>query len=705
MKSLSLYRVFLLLVSLVATYGPVAIYAQSEMRVVGHVESVVDGLPIKGVAIEVADSLHCYSDVDGNFMLMVPRDCEISFSHPYYYAQTLKLRGRQQISAQLEECEHTQQAPIIERPSVKRRSVATKQGKIAQRGDYLYLETKYYIPLHLFKSDHRFIAQPVVVNRTQGSETMLRPVVVDGERYPLIQDRWLRFGQSVDSLAQFVVEDDISAKSGVYSYCDSVLVDKSRNQMQDDYYSKCYLAIVTYREPPIFVDTMTIARGLIDPARHFEYSARPMLLDQTTLAVGAEPYLIPTGLDTIYIPNFELKLQSVSGEAKVIFDVNRSSINLNNRQNSEEISKVRALIEELQDNPNAAIKSISISGYASPEGIYAKNKELAQERTDEVLRLVSSTLEEQMLRFVELKAESYVESWESVAKLAEGNHPELAATLRSIIALSGGSFDVATSHIVRLPEYRSVIVPNYLDDLRRVTYNIEFSIYKPLSYPAIKERYMAGEPMTRYQYYKLIAGEENPEMIPTMERQALEAYPNFTIFANRKAVNLLREDKCDLKLLEPLLGDDAPMPIIYNQALMAIKCDSLFIADSLTSLIAHRPEAAYLASVAKVLHSDYEGAYPYFEGAGTLNEAVLLLTLDRDGEAFKVMESIIERGERLRAKDYYIYATAANRIGRVEIALEALQQAIDINPEYEKIVQRDGDLLEIYEILVYQQKF
>ena len=85
----------------------------------------------------------------------------------------------------------------------------------------------------------------------------------------------------------------------------------------------------------------------------------------------------------VYIqPEVEaVKVRDVKGQAYIDFPVNRTEIYPDYRRNPEELKKIIATIDEVKNNPDTRITSISIKGYASPEGSYVNNTRLAKGRT------------------------------------------------------------------------------------------------------------------------------------------------------------------------------------------------------------------------------------------------------------------------------------------------------------------------------------
>ena len=77
-----------------------------------------------------------------------------------------------------------------------------------------------------------------------------------------------------------------------------------------------------------------------------------------------------------------IKKRTEEGSAYLDFPVNKTVIFPDYRRNPEELEKIRLTIEVVKNDKNANITSITIHGYASPEGSYANNTRLARERAE-----------------------------------------------------------------------------------------------------------------------------------------------------------------------------------------------------------------------------------------------------------------------------------------------------------------------------------
>ena len=77
----------------------------------------------------------------------------------------------------------------------------------------------------------------------------------------------------------------------------------------------------------------------------------------------------------------EHKTRELRGQAYIDFPVNKTVIYPDYRRNTVELTKIRATIDSVHQDPDITITALSIKGYASPEGPWNNNVRLAKGRT------------------------------------------------------------------------------------------------------------------------------------------------------------------------------------------------------------------------------------------------------------------------------------------------------------------------------------
>ncbi len=110
-------------------------------------------------------------------------------------------------------------------------------------------------------------------------------------------------------------------------------------------------------------------------------------LPDVTIPVAAVDYR-----PAVYSPSFHYrvptaetsKMRRIEGKAYVNFPVNKTEIYPDYMNNPQELRKITSTIDSVKFNPDATVKSITLIGFASPEGPYLNNVRLAKERTEAV---------------------------------------------------------------------------------------------------------------------------------------------------------------------------------------------------------------------------------------------------------------------------------------------------------------------------------
>ena len=169
-----------------------------------------------------------------------------------------------------------------------------------------------------------------------------------------------------------------------------------------------------------------------------------------------------------------VKTYALEGRAFLDFRVGRTEIDATYRNNPEELRKIMQTIDIVRTDTNATITSVSIHGYASPEGSYAGNALLAAGRAEALKEYVRRLCQmDDALFHVESTAEDWagLDSIVSASALAE--REELLQMVRS--DLDPDSRNDAIRQ--RWPElYRDVMLPEWYPALRHSDYIVGYTV-------------------------------------------------------------------------------------------------------------------------------------------------------------------------------------------------------------------------------------
>lgn len=125
-----------------------------------------------------------------------------------------------------------------------------------------------------------------------------------------------------------------------------------------------------------------------------------------------------------------VKARAIEGKAFLDFPVNKITIYPDYRNNPRELAAIRATIESVKDDPYATITEVWIKGFASPEGTYANNTYLAENRAKALRDYVKSLYRFEHATF---SVDFEPEDWEGLEKrLEDMNLPDKAELLAII---------------------------------------------------------------------------------------------------------------------------------------------------------------------------------------------------------------------------------------------------------------------------------
>ena len=168
-----------------------------------------------------------------------------------------------------------------------------------------------------------------------------------------------------------------------------------------------------------------------------------------------------------------VKTREVSGSANIAFPVNRAEILTAYRRNPEELAKIRKSIDFVKDDADAQITSITIRGYASPDGPYANNERLAKARTEALVNYVQN-----LYSFpASIMHSAWVaEDWAGLRKYLEESDMEQRTAIIAVID-SDLAPDAKEQKIKKdFPKDYAFLLKNVYPGLRHTDYTVEYVI-------------------------------------------------------------------------------------------------------------------------------------------------------------------------------------------------------------------------------------
>ena len=663
-------RLFWLVVSVAFLFCGETV-AQDNIRVRGHVVSD-EGKPVEDVAVSVVETglTVGVTDRDGAYMVVCPRDAQLVFSCVGFNDETIDVKGRLKIDVTL--ISSIQElAEVVVNVKVKNK-VLPEPTDIEMKGNYFHVKTRFTVPKELFESDTRLVVQPSIYDITLKERKYMSPLVFDGREYNITQKRMYDYDIERDPLHDFItVKETGKRKSDLITYHDSLYVDF----VDHDYRADVYMALEGYNKV-IYRDTFSIAQGVVNPLRFFEYSLPARNLT-----------------DSAYIPKAEMQLMDSKGSVNLNFLIGKAVLDENNPTNRMELERLGSELRHIENDKDASLHTMNITGIASPDGLYASNKRLSEKRTEAAFQRIMSMLSASTRNVITSSSDSKVAEWADVVALMEADSLYMeAGQIDSIIDRFDGNRDRQLREIRKLPYYKSVVAEIYLPKLRKVEYEYTYSIFRFLTDEEVRALYDKNyKELTKNEFWRMFNIEKDTVKLEKIYRQALEKYPEFLIAANDLSALCNKQGKGDSRILEKFIDSDVPDVVIGNQIVALLQERKYEEAEMLLGRLSHSEDNAMIRSVTNVLGGNYSDGYDEIAKTGVFNEVLLLLCMKDNEKAWELSKQLTGG----TAKEFYVKAVAANRTDRVGEAMIYMEQAFALDPDLEEIAKNDGDLLDL----------
>ncbi len=348
-------------------------------------------------------------------------------------------------------------------------------------------------------------------------EVWLRPVITDGR-----DSLWLR-PVLIAGRTRYYQRARYDGKDPGY-----VMLRSGREET----YS--YSAVVPYRE---WMETSSIevvcrTCGCCGEAKGEVVKKRVASLDfKERIYEPALVYVMPEREET--------KAREARGAAFIDFKVNSSVIDPGYRGNERELAKVRATVDAINNDGDISITSLSVKGFASPDGPYAKNETLARDRTkalaDYIRELYSFPGEVTRVTWV-------AEDWDGLIRWIEERDMEAKDEILALVTNDSEEPD-RREYILRTryPEQYAKLLSDAYPSLRRCDYVVNYTVNQ---YTDVEEiaSVLASDPrkLSLAELFQLSQslGKDSPRFKEVME-VAVRMFPDSEVANLNAAVTAL----------------------------------------------------------------------------------------------------------------------------------------------------------------------
>lgn len=302
----------------------------------------------------------------------------------------------------------------------------------------------------------------------------------------------------------------------------------------------------------------TVSYSTIIPYEQWMAESRLVLVEDEcdcgvlTLSSGQTSELASIDfVERVFAPQFVMvtppaeleKARSAKGSAYVDFPVNRTEISPTYRRNPEELAKIRSTIDVVANDPDSRITSVTIVGFASPEGTYANNERLAKGR--------SASLAEYVRGLYSFDADVMHTSW--VAENWEGLRNYVATcSLPDTTALLAVIDDTSLAPDARewrlkskFPQDYAFLLKNVYPGLRRSDYTVDYVVRSFVTVEEIRQVMATAPQKLSLNEIYVVANFLEPDSDPYREafELAVRMYPDDPVANLNMAAIALRRDE------------------------------------------------------------------------------------------------------------------------------------------------------------------
>lgn len=273
-------------------------------------------------------------------------------------------------------------------------------------------------------------------------------------------------------------------------------------------------------------------------------------------------YVKPTGEIT--------KTREVNGEAYIDFPVNQTVIYPDYRRNPQELAEIRRTIDEIRNDKDVTITSLTIKGYASPEGSYANNERLAKGRTEALIKYVRD-----LYSFPNSVMHSAweAEDWEGLAKRLKASDVVDKDAILAVVtdnSLSPDARDAALKK--KFPTQYAWMLAEIYPALRHSDYFVDY-VVRNYTDPAEIAQVLKTSPQKLSQeeifIYAQSLDKESPEFREAME-VAVRMFPDNPVANLNAATTAVDHGEYDLARTYLKKAGDSP-EAVYTAGVLEAK--------------------------------------------------------------------------------------------------------------------------------------
>ncbi len=386
--------------------------------------------------------------------------------------------------------------------------------------------------------------------------------------------------------------------------------------------------------------------------------------------------------------NFE-RITPETYEADIHYQINRSNVQ-NSELKAEDITAFQTAIVDANANERKEFKGISISAYASPDGEYDLNENLADDRKESSQRYLKSELKKKKVEVPEdeefFSLLSTPEDWDGFKELMEKSEIQDKELILRVLSMYSDPA-VREREIKNITEAFEEVKVEILPQLRRakLAVNVDVVGYSDEELKDLAKSNPDTLKIEEILYAATLFDDNNDKL--AVYKKAFANFPSCIRAANAIGYTYFQmgnmsEAKAAFEKARAIKDIEV---VKNNLGAVALHEGNLEEAENLiSSALAAGAAANYNMGVIKTIQGDYAAAKSYYGGTASYNAALNQLLNEETDAALSTLGKVEDD-----AKVFYLRAVAGARAQRQEVVLSNLRSAVNADASLKDRAKKD----------------
>jgi Flp pilus assembly protein TadD len=384
-----------------------------------------------------------------------------------------------------------------------------------------------------------------------------------------------------------------------------------------------------------------------------------------------------------------------SYDAEILYVINKSDIR-DSELKKEGVKKFTSNIAGAKNDSTVKIKGAKISSYASPDGALELNEKLSGNRGESAERYLTRTLKQLKIEGYDvegfLKSVETAEDWDGFKKLMEASSIQDKELILRVLSMYSDPA-VREKEIKNMAQAYEAIKVDVLPQLRRSQLSIEAEKigYSDEQLAVLSKKSPESLNLEEILYAATLTNDLNEKL--AIYQAAANKYPDcYRAKNNIGYVQMQLGNTAEAKAAFEAAKAIKDIDVIKNNlGVVALTEGDLATAEQLfTSAMGAGDVVNYNLGIIKIKQGDYAAAVNYFGNKPSFNAALAQLL---NGNVDKALSTLGELGESDEAMVYYLKAVAGARGDKVDVVVNNLRKAIEMNPKLKSFASRDAEFI------------